>query len=102
MKSRRWPRNRPRCRADVRPWSMAAIAQWSWNTSGHARSVPRPPSAAAETADFVAPAAFALQRMGLATARMLARHDFATRSPEGNLLLRLLREFGREHIAGYL
>jgi ATP-binding cassette, subfamily B, bacterial MsbA len=33
---------------------------------------------------------------------MLDRLDLATRSPDGNLLLRLLREFGRDHIAGYL
>ena len=33
---------------------------------------------------------------------MLDRLDFATRSPSGNLLLRLLREFGREHVWGYL
>jgi subfamily B ATP-binding cassette protein MsbA len=33
---------------------------------------------------------------------MLDRLDFATRSPKGNLLLRLLREFGREHVWGYL
>src|ERR1700677_2726292 len=33
---------------------------------------------------------------------MFDRLDFATRSPKGNLLLRLLREFGREHVWGYL
>jgi subfamily B ATP-binding cassette protein MsbA len=33
---------------------------------------------------------------------MLDRLEFATRSPRGNLLLRLLREFGRDHIWGYL
>jgi subfamily B ATP-binding cassette protein MsbA len=33
---------------------------------------------------------------------MLDRLDFATSSPRGNLLLRLLREFGREHVWGYL
>jgi subfamily B ATP-binding cassette protein MsbA len=33
---------------------------------------------------------------------MLDRLDFATRSPRGNLLLRLLREFGRDHVLGYL
>ena len=33
---------------------------------------------------------------------MLDRLDFATRSPSGNLLLRLLREFGRDHVFGYL
>ena len=33
---------------------------------------------------------------------MLDRLDFATRSPSGNLLLRLLREFGRDHVLGYL
>jgi subfamily B ATP-binding cassette protein MsbA len=33
---------------------------------------------------------------------MLDRLDSATRSPRGNLLLRLLREFGREHVWGYL
>ena len=33
---------------------------------------------------------------------MLERLDFATRSPSGNLLLRLLREFGRDHVLGYL
>jgi ATP-binding cassette, subfamily B, bacterial MsbA len=33
---------------------------------------------------------------------MLDRLDFATRTPSGNLLLRLLRDFGREHVLGYL
>jgi ATP-binding cassette subfamily B protein len=33
---------------------------------------------------------------------MLDRLDLATSSPRGNLLLRLLREFGREHVWGYL
>jgi ATP-binding cassette, subfamily B, bacterial MsbA len=33
---------------------------------------------------------------------MLDRLDFATKSPSGNLLLRLLREFGRDHVWGYL
>src|ERR1700679_4073431 len=33
---------------------------------------------------------------------MFDRLDFATRAPSGNLLLRLLREFGREHVFGYL
>jgi ATP-binding cassette, subfamily B, bacterial MsbA len=33
---------------------------------------------------------------------MWDRLDFATRSPRGNLLLRLLREFGRDHVWGYL
>ena len=33
---------------------------------------------------------------------MLDRLDFATRSPRGNLLLRLVRDFGREHVSGYL
>jgi ATP-binding cassette subfamily B protein len=33
---------------------------------------------------------------------MLDRLDLATRSPGGNLLLRMLREFGREHVWGYL
>ena len=33
---------------------------------------------------------------------MLDRLDFATRTPSGNLLLRLLREFGRDHVLGYL
>ena len=31
---------------------------------------------------------------------MLDRLDFATRTPSGNLLLRLLRDFGREHVPG--
>src|SRR5271169_5840411 len=33
---------------------------------------------------------------------MLDRLDFATRTPSGNLLLRLLRDFGRDHVRGYL
>jgi ATP-binding cassette, subfamily B, bacterial MsbA len=33
---------------------------------------------------------------------MLDRLDFATRTPSGNLLLRLLRDFGRDHVLGYL
>lgn len=33
---------------------------------------------------------------------MLDRLDFATRTPSGNLLLRMLRDFGREHVLGYL
>src|SRR3984957_4037533 len=33
---------------------------------------------------------------------MLDRLDFATRTPSGNLLLRLLRDFGRAHVLGYL
>src|ERR1700721_3022804 len=33
---------------------------------------------------------------------MLDRLDFATRTRSGNLLLRLLRDFGRDHVLGYL
>ena len=33
---------------------------------------------------------------------MLERLDLATRTPSGNLLLRLLRDFGRDHVLGYL
>src|ERR1700722_14701512 len=33
---------------------------------------------------------------------MLGRIEPATRSPDGSLLLRLLREFGRDHVVGYL
>jgi ATP-binding cassette, subfamily B, bacterial MsbA len=33
---------------------------------------------------------------------MLDRLDFATRTPSGNLLLRMLRDFGRDHVLGYL
>ena len=33
---------------------------------------------------------------------MLDRLPSAARSPSGNLILRLLRDFGRQHVRGYL